>query len=117
MYTYKATVINVVDGDTLDLRIDIGFKINIETRIRIARINAYETRLGSKTDQAQKELGIEAKQYVKNLIEGKEVLITTEKTGKYGRYIAEITYEANTDNEVNLGTELVRLGYAVYQDY
>jgi len=117
MYEYKAIVTNVVDADTLDIVIDLGFKTSIKTRIRIARINAYETRLGSKTNQAQKELGLKGKEFVKDLIEGKEVKITTEKTGKYGRYIAEITYEAHTDKIVNLGTELVRLGYAVYKDY
>lgn len=112
MFEYKAIVERVVDGDTLDLRIDLGFKIYTNQRVRLARINAYETTLRYGTTEEEKQLGLQGKEYVKNLLEGKEVKIISEKTGKYGRYIVEVYY-----GDINLNDDLVQKKFAIYQEY
>lgn len=113
MYEYNALVTNVVDADTIDVLCDLGFSTFTKQRLRFARINAYEIRLGKNTTEEEKQVGLEAKQYVKDLIEGKEITIRTEKdTGKYGRYIAEIIF-----NDINLNDDLVIKKYAIYQEY
>jgi len=118
MYEYRAHVVRVVDADTVDVLLDLGFDISLKKRVRFARINAYETRLGKDTTQEEKEIGLEAKEYVKNLVEGKEIILQSQKGkgGKYGRYIAEIIYMVD-DQRINLNDELVIKKYAVYQDY
>lgn len=117
MYEYRATVKEVIDGDTLYAIVDLGFGVFAYQSFRFARIDAYEARLGKNTTQAEKEIGLEAKAYVKDLIEGKEILIKSQKTGKYGRYIAEIIYTDENGNDVNLNDELVMKKYAVYKEY
>lgn len=117
-YTYSALVVNVVDGDTLDLRIDLGFSVHINTRVRLEGVDAYEIRLGKNTTPKKKALGLKAKEFVKQEIEGHYVQVTTHKTGKYGRYIAMIKYIKSGHSTIkDLSSELVRLGYAVYKDY
>lgn len=115
MYDYKAKIIRVVDGDTAIVDINLGFDIVVRQTVRFARINAFETRLGKNTNEEEKKIGLEAKEYVKNLIEGKEVYLKTFKDkGKYGRYIAEIYYG---EEKINLNDELVTKKYAIYQSY
>jgi len=112
MYEYKATVINIVDGDTIDLIVDCGFGIKKEDRFRLARIDAYEKTLRYGQTEEEKALGIEATKYLNDLILNKEVIVRTEKEGKYGRYIAEIIFE-----DENLNDAMVKLGYAIYKEY
>ena len=114
MYTYAAEVIKVVDGDTVDVDIDLGFGTWVRNvRLRLNRINAYETRLGKNTTQEQKELGLEAKEFVLSETEGTDdITVTTIGKGKYGRWIAELNV-----NGYNMNDKLVELGYAVYQEY
>ena len=81
MYSYKATVTNVVDGDTVDLSIDLGFDIWHNIRVRL---------IGIDTPEKWHDYGKVVKEYVKALLEGKEVTIKTEKADKYGRYLVEI---------------------------
>lgn len=98
MYTYKAEVTRVVDGDTIDVMIDLGFATFTKARLRFARINAPEIRPRKKnfpTEKArlaEKSRGLVAKELIKNFIEvnKNQVTIETTKKGKYGRWIAEI---------------------------
>ena len=99
MYNYRSMIINVVDGDTVDAVIDLGFKTTIEQRLRIARIDTPE-----RAHQGFKE----AKEFVENLIGGKEVTIKTEKVSKFGYYLAEIY----TINGLNVSDELLKAGLA-----
>lgn len=118
VYTYEAVVRNVVDSGTLDLVVDLGFKIHINARVILARIDVYETRLGKKTTQKEKDLGVEAKQFVQTAVEGNVVQIETEKIGKHGKYIAEVRYmKRGGVIFTNLSTELIRLGHAVKKEY
>ena len=120
LYFYKAIVTKVTDGDTIVLDIDVGFNFWLKGEsVRFLRINAYETRLGSKTTAEMKIIGLKAKEYVKNLIENKEVIIKTKldgNRGKYGRILVEVYYFKD-EELINLNDELVKLSYAVYQQY
>jgi micrococcal nuclease len=116
MYQYKANVDRVVDGDTIDLIIDLGFKITTHQRIRLAEINTPET-YNVKKDSEEYEKGMASKNYVeKRLAENNnEVIIETDKlTGKYGRYIGTIRL---SDSEVSLNRELVDKGLAEWATY
>lgn len=116
MYTYRATVDRVVDGDTIDLVIDLGFKITTNQRIRLRGINTPET-YNVKKDSEEYKKGMEAKNYVIQRMEENQnkVIIETEKdVGKYGRYIGIIRME---DSETSLNDELVNKGLAVYAKY
>lgn len=116
MYQYKAKVERVVDGDTIDLNIDLGFKIITNQRIRLAGIDTPEI-FSSKKDSEEYQLGNDAKLFVENRLaaNNNEVLIETEKyTGKYGRYIGTITL---ADSEITLNDELVEKGFALRASY
>lgn len=115
MFTYKAQVINVVDGDTLDVDIDLGFDVWVrDVRLRLNRINAYETRLYKGTTEEQKQLGIEGRNFLQKSCDDNptQIVVTTKERGKYGRWIAEVEVDG-----INMSDKLVELGYAVYQEY
>lgn len=92
MYTYNATVIEVIDGDTIDLNIDLGFDIWHIIRVRLNGINCAE----KNTD-----LGKKAKSYVQGLLPaGTKISVTTYKPEKYGRMLADVTVP-NQSNILN----------------
>ena len=108
MYTYKIKEITkVVDGDTLDAIIDLGFGITKKERIRIAAIDAPETRTHN---LHEKKLGFEAKAWLKKHVEYCDnVIIKTEKEGKYGRILGI----PKTDDGQSMCDILVAEGHAV----
>lgn len=116
MFTYKAKVERVVDGDTIDLVIDLGFKITTFQRIRLRGINTPETYNVKKESEEYKK-GMKAKAYVIERINdnANEVIVETDKDiGKFGRYIGIIRL---ADTEQTLNDELVEKGYAKYAEY
>lgn len=116
MYQYKAKVDRIVDGDTIDITIDLGFKITTHQRIRLAGINTPET-YNVKKDSEEYKKGYAAKQFVEQRISANnfEIQVETGKdTGKYGRYIGTIKL---ADNETPLNDELVEKGFAVKAVY
>lgn len=116
MYQYKAKVDRVVDGDTMDVTIDLGFKITTHQRIRLAGINTPET-YNVKSNSEEYKKGMIAKQFVIQRItdNNNEVIVETNKdTGKYGRYIGTILL---ADNPTSLNDELVEKGFAVIANY
>lgn len=111
MYTYLATVIRVIDGDTLHVTVDLGFHVATNQTLRLARINAYEM---------TEPRGIVARAYVANLIAAcASVRITSTKQEKYGRWLAEVELLLKSTNVdwLNLNDDLVKHGHAVYEDY
>jgi micrococcal nuclease len=109
MFEYHATVLKVVDGDTIDVMVDLGMGVHRKERLRFSRINAWETR------GEHKEKGKLAKARVAELIPaGDKILIKTQKDkkGKYGRYIAEI-FILDGVASVNLNDLLLNEGHAV----
>lgn len=101
--------LEVVDGDTIRTHINLGFNISIFETFRLYRINAPESRT---RDKKEKERGLETKQFLKNLIEGKPITIETHKAEKYGRWLAEVFFEGKNVNDL-----LVKEGLAIYKDY
>jgi micrococcal nuclease len=90
MYEYTATIRRVVDGDTVDVTLDLGFDILYNNRIRLLGINTPESRT---RDLEEKKLGLAAKERVKELCPvGSTVLVKTTKDGrgKFGRILGEI---------------------------
>lgn len=91
MYEYKAKIVRVIDGDTLEVDIDLGFKTTLQReKLRLIGIDTPEIR---SSNLKEKEHGLLAKTYVEKLLPvGSEILVKTEKdkTGKYGRYLARV---------------------------
>ena len=111
MYEYRVKkVTNVVDGDTIDVEIDLGFDVSFNSRVRLAGIDTPESRT---TDKAEKVLGLEAKEYLKSKIkDAKLVVIKTEKpdsSEKYGRILGWLYVDGNT---VSINDQMIEDGYA-----
>ena len=92
MYQYKATITRIIDGDTVDCDIDLGFSVTLtKQRIRLHGIDTPESRT---RDKVEKKYGLLAKQYLKDFIEkeASHVLIETskEKRGKFGRILGKL---------------------------
>jgi len=102
---YPATMVRVVDGDTFDVTVDLGFDIFTDQRLRLAVVDAWETR------GEEKEKGLKAKGFVEQLAgPGASIVVITDgKKGKYGRVIASIDVGG-----MDLGTELLENGHAEY---
>lgn len=109
LYTYRCTVARVVDGDTIDLNIDLGFNVWIKERVRLYGIDTPETRT---RDLIEKAAGFKAKQYVEDWVKdpaGLAVRTHKDKRGKYGRTLGEIHRIGWVKT---LNQELVDLGLA-----
>ena len=111
MYEYFVRKVeNVVDGDTIDVLIDLGFDILFQSRVRLAGIDTPESRT---SDKAEKVLGLESKEYLKKqLKDAKSVIIKTEKmdsSEKYGRILGWVYINGDT---VSLNDKMINDGYA-----
>ena len=114
-YIYRIkNILKVVDGDTIDASIDLGFDISLEKRIRFAGIDTPESRT---TNLKEKALGLESKEWLKKALEGaKDILIKTElpdSTEKYGRIIGHLFINGQ---ETSLNTQMIDAGYALAYD-
>ena len=111
MYEYFVKEVkNVVDGDTIDVIIDLGFDILFASRVRLAGIDTPESRT---TDKAEKALGLEAKEYLKkHFKDAKSVVIRTEKmdsSEKYGRILGWVYVNGESESVNN---KMINDGYA-----
>jgi micrococcal nuclease len=100
MYEYNAKVTKIVDGDSVWLEVDAGFRMTYRYNFRLARINTPELR---SSDPETKVKAYEAKDRLAELLPlGSTVKIATNKAGKYGRWIVEIwAYDGVTSRNVN----------------
>jgi micrococcal nuclease len=107
MYTYKAIVQRIVDGDTIIVDIDLGFGVWLrEQSVRLSKINAPEIR------GATREAGLVAKDFLSKLILNKWVQVRTEKgDDKYGRWLATVIVEED-QNLIDINHKMVAEGYA-----
>lgn len=101
LYTYKAKCTNVVDGDTFDFKVDLGFHLTKEIRVRLADVDTPEMRAST---EAERQHARVAKSFVERLMLDKTVTITTSKgPGIYGRYTAAVVLPDNEDLGEKLG--------------
>tara|TARA_Y100001938_G_C8089024_1_gene433901 strand:+ start:412 stop:765 length:354 start_codon:yes stop_codon:yes gene_type:complete len=113
MFTYNIELIRVIDGDTVDAYIDLGFDVKIKKRIRFVGINTPESRT---RDLEEKKRGLAAKDRVKCLLECCDrIQLKSHGVGKYGRCLGEIDMETEGKIE-NLNKLLISEGHAVEYD-
>lgn len=104
LWNYRAHVTHVVDGDTLDCCIDLGFHLYFDTRIRLTGLNAPDIH---STDPVVRTRAVLAKAYVESACLDKNVIIETEKTEKFGRWLATVA-----SGGVDVNKELLAQGLA-----
>ena len=119
MYEYKAVVDRVVDGDTIDVTIDLGFSVWKKMRVRMEGINTPESRT---RDLEEKKRGLAAKDRVKSILEfnNNKCILKVSGVGKYGRALATVLVESlsplNGEDGVTLidvNKQLIEEGHAV----
>lgn len=118
MYEYKCNIIKVIDGDTVDVDIDLGFGMwMLDERVRIMGIDTPESRT---RDLVEKKFGLAAKKRLKELL-GKSAVLATQVNkngedmkGKFGRILGDFNvYDATTDSWRKSGEVLISEGHAV----
>ena len=107
MYTYKADVVKIIDGDTIDVNIHLGFDVILyKQRIRLMGIDTPESRT---RNLEEKERGLLSKAYVENKCPvGSTIMIESLDRGKFGRILGEVFADG-----VNLNLMMCKDGYAV----
>ena len=110
-YIYRIRSIHkVVDGDTIDADIDLGFDISLTKRIRLAGVDTPESRT---SDANEKKYGLQSKEWLKHRVEfAKDILIKTElpnSTEKYGRIIGHLFINGEA---TSLNNQMIVEGYA-----
>ena len=110
LYHYRAKVLRVVDGDTVDVMLELGFNVSLKERVRLYGIDAYESRT---RDLEEKARGLKATDFVVEWTEdhADEIVIVTriDKRGKYGRVLGTIM----TESGENLNELMIKEGHAV----
>ena len=120
MYEYRIkSVDRIVDGDTIDVTLDLGFDIHHKTRVRLYGINTPEKRT---RDLEEKKRGYAASERLTELLRSEsttdesrsDIILKTKEKGKYGRYLGVI-YRKRKDDEIrfNINQQLVIEGHAV----
>ena len=107
-FSYRVNkVTKVVDGDTIDVVIDLGFDIMYKSRVRLFGIDTPESRT---RDIVEKKYGLLAKQFLKDHLKGKIVIKTHKdnETGKFGRILGEIFVDG-----ININELMCKKGHAV----
>ena len=119
MYTYKCTVVKIIDGDTIDVDIHLGFNVILnKQRIRLMGIDTPESRT---RDLEEKAKGLEAKARNKELLEKVSsksgyFRLKSHGVGKYGRVLGEIFIEDKEGKQYNINKTLISEGHAyVYE--
>ena len=107
MYEYRAELDRVVDGDTIDVKIDLGFDITIKKRVRLVGINSPESRT---RDLEEKKRGLAAKARLKEILKSNKnkIILESQGVGKYGRCLGIIRIK-----DTNVNQQLVQEGHAV----
>ena len=105
-YSYNAKLLRVIDGDTVDALIDLGFDTWVKKRIRLYGIDTPETRTRNKEE---KKKGIAAKERLKEILAAcnNEFILSSHGLGKYGRCLGELFI-----NSININQQLITEGHA-----
>ncbi len=115
MYEYRCKISRVVDGDTVDVDIDLGFGVWMhKERVRLYGIDTPESRT---RDLEEKKYGLIAKEHIKSFmpVGSMQTLITVkDKAGKYGRILGKfLIYDKKTDSRMTINNWMVREHHAV----
>jgi len=115
---YKAYVESVIDGDSIDVVIDLGFNLQLKERARLLGIDTPELKPRGKdrsaeSKEAEKKAGIKAKEFVKNAIENKFITLEVNGFGKFGRPLAVVSFTNKNGETINLNEELIARGLAI----
>ena len=114
-YNFRVVEINrVVDGDTIDVTIDLGFDLFKKERVRVAGVDTPEKRT---RDLEEKELGIDATNWIKENLDGAisgddDLIIRTELVGGMGKYGRLLGWLYIGDSDVSLNEQMIEEGYA-----
>lgn len=112
MYTYSALITRVIDGDTVEADLDLGFSLKYKARFRIEHFDAPE--IWRPTTESEKSHGESAAMFATELLLNKKVTINTEPfVGIYGRYSAHITLQDGSD----FATVMISAGFQKRSDY
>jgi len=112
MYEYRTKVVRVVDGDTVDVDVDLGFGVWLrKERVRLYGIDTPESRT---RDKEEKKYGLAAKAFLKNALGTSPILRTTKDgKGKFGRILGEFLVEVEeTGNIININQLLIENHHA-----
>lgn len=110
-YYYEAKVVKVYDGDTCTCVVDLGFKISTKIKVRLVGIDTPEVRT---KDLEEKAKGIATRDWLREKILDKKVLLHTKKRGKFGRWLGTI-WTINEDKpefENSYNKQLIKEGLA-----
>ena len=108
-HNYSAKLLRVVDGDTCDAMIDLGFDTWVKRRIRFKGVDTWESRT---RDLEEKKKGLAAKAYVKDLLENSDegkFVLKSYGVGKYGRVLADLFVKGH---ETSVNQLLIENGHA-----
>ncbi len=114
-YNFRVIKVNrVVDGDTIDVTIDLGFDLNKKERVRIAGVDTPEKRT---RDKEEKALGLDATNWMKDKLDGAikgedELVIRTELKGGMGKYGRLLGWIYIGDSDLSLNEQMITEGYA-----
>jgi len=110
LFHYQACVVRVVDGDTIDVILDLGFDISYRRRVRFHGINAPQSRT---KDPVEKEAGLAAKRYVEDWISALEQQVIIQTSLRDGSDVGHILGRILNDDGECLNDEMVSLGHAI----
>ena len=113
-YVYKVDLVRIIDGDTVVVDVDLGLGTWVKNQyLRLWGINTPELRGRGRS------AGLRAKARLADMLEGRELRVRTlkDKTGKYGRWLAELYIFGEAVGWINLNKELLREGLAAPADY
>jgi len=111
-YEYNAWAVRVIDGDTIELRVDVGFHIYVQKKFRLLGVDTPELRGGT---VESKEKARAAKDFVEQIVANRPLLIRTEKPDSFGRWLAKvfIVYRDKDDAIEDLSQLLISEGHGV----
>tara|TARA_Y100000361_G_scaffold149066_1_gene162794 strand:+ start:464 stop:817 length:354 start_codon:yes stop_codon:yes gene_type:complete len=109
MWEYRIRVLRVVDGDTVDASVDLGFHTHRNIRIRVYGLNTPETRT---RDLEEKARGKAATKRMKELLDADTVILKSRGIGKFGRCLGEL-FVMDGEERINVAATLISEGHGV----
>lgn len=111
MYEYNVKITKVVDGDTVDVDIDLGFgMVYKKQRVRLMGIDTPESRT---RDLVEKKFGKAAKYHLQNLLESQNVSLVSHDKGKFGRILGELFVHHEDDTRIDVCKQMIDDSHAV----